>query len=562
MEPVLRSGRILSAVAQAAERLLSTQSPRELLPDVLRELGTAAGVSRVVLFERTNGTDADPHITQLAEWATADLPDRSHDPSIRNLPMRASGFGRWLGPLERGEPLVGNVRDFPLSEQGALGRHRIQSVAAMPIEAQGRWCGFLSFDDCSDARTWTADELAALQAGAKIIGSALQRCDAEEREASLAQQVRQLQKMEAVGLLAGGVAHDFNNVLTAIGGCCELLRGVRMNAEGLGYVDEIARACDRAARLTRQLLTFSRHQVAQPEVIDLDAAVDELQKMLRRLIGEHIRLVVVRAGEPCYVYADRGQLEQVVVNLSVNARDAMPDGGMLSIEVRKASTRERPANWSAVGSEHVLLIVNDTGAGMDESVRSHLFEPFFTTKAPGKGTGLGLSTVYGIVRQSQGAVEVSSAPGQGSTFRIHFPLATRTPLARAPRTATADSGHETILLVEDDMAVRVLTARLLRGLGYQVLEASNGEAALRLSASHSGPVDLLLTDVIMPGVNGCRLADELSRQRPGIGVLFMSGYTDGEVERSGRSPSDALLLKPFSRDGLGQAVRRALGSAA
>ena len=379
----------------------------------------------------------------------------------------------------------------------------------------------------------------------------------------LEEQFRQSQKMEAVGQLAGGIAHDFNNLLTAILGNTQLLlRDLPPGDAKRGDVEEIRKASERAASLTRQLLAYSRRQMLQPEVLDLNVVVAEMDKMLRRLIGEHIALVAVLASDLGRVRADPNQLEQVIVNLAVNARDAMPDGGKLTIETANVDLDETfaQAHLGSVPGAYVMLAVTDSGVGMDATVRAHLFEPFFTTKEVGKGTGLGLATVYGIVKQSDGYISVYSEPGRGSSFKIYLPRNGSTAdLPVTPQRGGPARGSETILVVEDEPAVLTLSQRALEAQGYVVLAAADAAAALRVVERHGGTIHMLLTDVVMPGLSGRELADRLGAQRPGIRVLYMSGYPGDAVVQHGTLPSgSAFLQKPFSPDGLARKVRDVL----
>ena len=385
----------------------------------------------------------------------------------------------------------------------------------------------------------------------------------------LEEQIVLSQKMEAIGRLAGGVAHDFNNILTAIGGYTDLLMAdLASDDPRRSDVEEIYRATERAAGLTQQLLAFSRRQVLQPRVISLNALIPDLEKMLRRLIGEDILFATVLHPRLGNVRADPGKLEQVIVNLAVNARDAMPDGGRLTIETRNVELDESYAaeHPSVKPGRYIMLAVTDTGVGMDDETKARIFEPFFTTKARGKGTGLGLATVYGIVRQTGGHIWPYSEPGQGTTMRVYLPRVDEPadPIERpgdlAPEVLR---GNETILLVEDEAPVRSVTRQLLERNGYTVLEAADGPAALALVNGGSGErhVDLLLTDVIMPGMSGRELANQLKARRPDLRVLFMSGYTDDAVVRHGMlEPGLAYLEKPFRPTALLRKVRDVLQS--
>jgi len=388
--------------------------------------------------------------------------------------------------------------------------------------------------------------------------------DATERR-SLEQQVIQAQKMEAVGRLAGGVAHDFNNILTAIGGYTDLLLAdLPPDDPRRQDVDEIHRAADRAAALTQQLLAFSRRQVLQPKVIDLNALVSNVENLLRRLIGEDVLLATTLAGDVGRVRADPGQVEQVIVNLAVNARDAMPAGGRLTIETRNVELDAAYAaeHQTVVPGPYAVIAVSDSGTGMSAETQSHMFEPFYTTKEVGKGTGLGLATVYGIVKQSGGSIWVYSELGHGTTVKVYLPRVDEPAEPLAPSTpADAESlrGTETILLVEDEPAVRAVARQILTRQGYAVLEAADGQTALAMVDAGGPRVDLVITDVVMPGMSGRSLADRLASRYPGLRVLYMSGYTDDAIVRHGMlEPGLAYLQKPFRPDALARKVREVL----
>ena len=387
--------------------------------------------------------------------------------------------------------------------------------------------------------------------------------DVSERK-RLEEQLRQAQKMEALGRLAGGVAHDFNNLLTAIISYGELLLELLPEAEaGRRHAEEIIRAADRAAALTRQLLAYSRQQVLAPQVLNLNTVVSGLERMLRRLIGEDVELVIDLATALRRVKADPGQIEQVLMNLAVNARDAMPKGGKLLISTANAELDEGYA-WTHVDVQpgaYVRLSVSDRGVGMSAEVRARVFEPFFTTKDVGKGTGLGLSTVYGIIKQSEGHIEVESFPGEGTTFHVFLPqvIEPARPTMHAVPRLRVQSGSETILLVEDDDVVRALARTVLERHGYTVLEAGHGVEALELAAGYPQPLHMLLTDVVMPHMNGRQLYLELAKVRPGLKVLYMSGYTGGAIAHLGELESDAAFLqKPFPAETLARQVRDVL----
>jgi len=382
---------------------------------------------------------------------------------------------------------------------------------------------------------------------------------------ALEDQLLHSQKMEAVGRLAGGVAHDFNNLLTVILGYNEMLRDrVQQDDAALEYSDEVKHAAERASALTNQLLAFSRRQVAIPRVVDLNEIVLGIDKMLRRIIGEDIQLEVRQSRGIPPVKVDPSHIDQVIMNLAVNSRDAMPDGGTLTIETASVDlTREYAGRHIGVEpGTYVMLAVSDTGSGMDAATKARLFEPFFTTKEKGKGTGLGLSIVYGIVKQNGGEVLVYSEPGQGTSFKIYLPVVMEPAdaVVRAADGGSAARATETILLVEDEPQVRSLTRTMLARLGYRVLEAESADEALSITSKYEGPLDLVLTDLVMPRMSGTDLARQMQTTRPAIRVLYMSGYTDYGVIGQGILTADTpFIQKPFTSATLSRKVREVLG---
>ena len=466
---------------------------------------------------------------------------------------------------------------FGISRAEALDRDYLDTCVAEPQRAavaadlarlragealQGRESTFVQRDGTHKAFLWNATRLIDPSGEAPallVIGQDISELRRLEHQLLLSQ------RMEGIGRLAGGIAHDFNNLLTAILGHAEMAQDdVAPTDPARGNIAEITRAAQRAADLTRQLLAFARRQIIEPRIVDLNGLVLNVDRMLRRLLGEDVELVTVQDPELWRVRIDPGQFEQVLVNLAVNARDAMPNGGTLVIETRNVHLDEEFARQHATvqPGPHVLLAVSDTGIGMDAEVLAHIFEPFFTTKEVGKGTGLGLATCYGIVKQNRGSIWVDSERAVGTTFRIYLPRAEAVVAAAEPvemRTIEQTRGSETVLLVEDEVLVRNLAADALRRHGYQVLSASTGLEALDLAGQVLHPIDVLVTDVVMPQMGGDQLAVRMLSERPALKVLFISGYTDLAVLQHGTLvPGTALLQKPFTPGQLVHRVRELL----
>jgi len=486
-------------------------------------------------------------------------------PDVIYVLDRAGRLSLWNQKLEsvtgrgakdlKGKPLIDLLAE---DDRDAFRAALASGLEDKPFEVESRLGGA---DGALTAYQWTGaaltDEHGQVSGLTGVGRDVTERQRAEEVLRQRESEMRQLQKIEAIGRLAGGVAHDFNNVLTVVIGRCQLLLA-RYQPEDPVYhdLDQIESTAQRAASLTRQLLAFSRNQASAQQPLDLNTTVTSVSDMLGRLIGENIQLAVTLDPTLDLVMADPGQIEQVIVNFAVNARDAMPDGGRLSIATRNITLNAEfvSVHPGAIAGPHVLLEVRDTGLGMDEETRQRSFEPFFTTKAPGKGCGLGLSTVYGIIKQHGGCIAVESAPGRGAGFSVYLPrieAAIEAPRIDAGR-GPFPGGEETILLAEDEEAVRGLVCEILRRLGYRVLVAGDGVEALALSQRFPDQIHLLLTDVIMPGMDGRELAERMLAARPDTRTLFMSGYAEPPI------PEDVLLQKPVTPDALARKVAEVL----
>jgi signal transduction histidine kinase/CheY-like chemotaxis protein len=477
---------------------------------------------------------------------------------VRGSVVKAGeGISGWVAA--NNEALVLNEEDMRSRFPSHIKRARqITTGVCVPLAVRERVIGVLNVTRIEAGPPFTAEDARILTVFAAHVAIAIERIENSARE----EQVHQSQKMESLGRLAGGVAHDYNNLLTVILTYAgTLLRGLPEPGPMATAAERLKDAAERCASLTRQLLSFSRKQVLELAVVDLNDAVRTSAEILRRLIGENIELVVETATNPCLLEGDRGQIEQVILNLALNARDAMPQGGVL--QVRTARVAESAAKEAAPDAQgpHVLLEVSDTGLGMDPETRAHLFEPFFTTKELGKGTGLGLASVYAVVKRAGGHIAVASQPGRGTSFRVYLPESGAT-LASAPAPAYVSAGligSETILVAEDEEVVRELVCEVLTGHGYRVRCAKDGQDAWEQFSSRPREFDLVLTDVVMPRMSGGELARRIGRERPDLPMLFMSGYTGDELVKHGmREASTRLLEKPYTPDKLLQAVRRAL----
>jgi two-component system, cell cycle sensor histidine kinase and response regulator CckA len=565
--------------------------PRELRDTMEESPSSRKGNRETALAHRDTVLNQQIKLPALADlfrvaWSTINDGVIVCDPDgiVTSVNPAAQTMTAWTENEACGKPLevVFPVSNDPHLGQGRVGAGGRQENRASRVEDRCSILDDLSFEDDESGGSPHPKMLVAKDGSrrpvettikpikddqGKITGLVLAFRDADYRrsQARLRQseeQLRQSQKMEAIGQLAGGIAHDFNNLLTIITGYSEmLLNRLPMEDPSRELIREIHKSGDRAAALTRQLLAFSRKQVLAPVVLDLNEVVQEMEKMLRRLIGEDIELATILDSKLDLVKADPGQIEQVIMNLAVNARDAMPVGGKLIIETANVDLEDLylETRSEVPPGSYVTLSVSDTGCGMDERTKARIFEPFFTTKGPGKGTGLGLATVYGIVKQSGGYIFVDSEVGNGTTFKLFLP-----PVAeekRKPRTSSfkAPRGNETLLLVEDEHAVRTFARDALQSYGYHVLEAAQGMQALQIAELHKGTIHLLVTDVVMPQLGGRQLVDKLHVLQPRMKVLYLSGYTDDAVVRHGLLAGEtAFLQKPFTPVILAHKVREVL----
>jgi signal transduction histidine kinase/CheY-like chemotaxis protein len=557
-QELARRSRQQAVVAQLGRQALLRQDIGDLIARGLAAVRETLDVPLVALFEAVPGSDMLLMRAGLG-WREG----------VVGQLLLQDGANPPLGrALERGEALVTAAAPGEACLHGLplFRDHGVESGVSVPLTGPDGPTGILG-GYARDGRAFSPDDVHFVQAVANILAAALDRREAEEGLIQSQIRLQSVQKMEAIGRLAGGIAHDFNNLVQAIGGYTEiLLRRLPEHDPLRRHAEEIKKAGDRAAALTRQLLAFSRQQVMQSKVLDLNTVVANVEALLRRLIGEDIELETILEQGLGAVRADAAQLEQVLMNLAVNARDAMPDGGTLTIETRNVElTRADQREAFAIQTgPYVLLAVSDTGCGMDAETRARAFEPFFTTKPPGHGTGLGLSTVYGIVKQSGGYIWVDSEPGLGTRVRIYLPrvdLPVETLEARRPLPSSAPRGTETLLLVEDEEGVRDLIREWMSGHGYTVLAAANGLEALDLAEAYQGRIHLLIADVVMPQMGGPALASRLLPLRPDMKVVYVSGYADEaigdpELLRDGA----AFLQKPFTLDSLLRQVREILDS--
>ena len=554
---IRQRNRELTLLNRVIAATAATTNPEFILQVVCNELVTAFAVPSAfaTLLDEDN-TSA----TIIAEFHQDTWPVRLH----QAFPLEGNTAFHYL--FTEKSPLVAeDAKNDPrlISLKPTIGPTNSRSLLMLPIILDDEVVGSLGLES-DEERSFSMAEIRLAQSVADQVSGALDRARLEEERHRLEAQYHQAQKMEAIGQLAAGVAHDFNNLLTAMNGFAEM---IQFELEPDDPIQELAgkirHSGESAAELVRQLLAFSRKQLIEPKVLNLNTLVENMSKILERLIQENISLEAKLAPGLWLVKVDPAQIEQVIVNLAVNARDAMTHGGQLTIETVNVVLDDdyTTQHLEVQPGEYVMLTIRDTGQGMSQKIQEHIFEPFFTTKEMGKGTGLGLATIFGVVKQSGGDIWVQSEEGSGTTFKIYLPRVKENAYPEGKGSLRTDKpyGNETILFVEDDIQVRELVRMVLQAQGYNLLEAKNGQQALRLVDSHNGPIDLLLTDVIMPGMSGTVLADQLVQLKPTLKTLFMSGYTDNMIAQHGVINTDiALLQKPFNSTDLSRKVRAIL----
>jgi len=566
-EALRRRDALLQGVASVSLLLLGGGASDESINEALAVLGRITEVDRVYIFRNHDRPETGERlVSQKFEWTEDGVSPQLDNPGLQGLSYDRF-CSRWWGVLEAGETVCGVVADFPASERAVLEPQDIVAILVAPIRVEGRFWGFIGFDECEKARAWSDSEVAVLTMAAAAFGSAFELREAEEENEKLQAQLLHSQKMESMGRLAGGVAHDFNNMLGVILGYSQMaLLATPAEDSRHGQLRQIEEAARRSADLVGQLLAFARKQTIAPRVLELDETVQSTLKMLRRLVGEDIRLVWTPGVGSGKVKVDPSQIDQVLANLVVNSRDAMPGTGTITLEtgsfVCGESSALGKANPDARPGEYFSLTVKDTGAGMDAETLERIFDPFFTTKETGRGTGLGLATVYGIARQNGGFVEVRSELGKGTAFSVYFPRFEGEEAAEGTDESDfspMSRGTETILVVEDEEAILTLAGAILEGNGYTVLTARTPSEALALAEEPLGEIHLLLTDVVMPEMNGRELLERLRVRRPSIRSLFMSGYTDDVIAPSGVLGEGVWFIpKPFSVTALTRKVRELL----
>jgi len=547
-----RSGRILSAVSFAASEFLKSTNWKDALDDVLEQLGTAVRANRAYYFENSLNDDGELLTSQSAEWVAPDITPQIDNIELQNFSFKEMGMIRWVEIMLQRKPVHGLVSEFPESEREILESQDIQSLVTMPVFSNEDFIGFLGFDDCENLRQWESPEFDALFAAANALGAAIERQHLED-------QLRFSQKMDAIGNLASGVAHDFNNMLQVI----VALAHIAKEKVGHGHpvqedLDEIIAASDRSKNLTRQMLIFSRKQDAKHQVVDLGETCESVCTMVRPILGNSITLSLKVDTPAPKIFANTSLFTQVLMNLSLNARDAMPNGGTLEIKCSSVVLDQAaigPDSNTAPG-RFACVTVSDTGSGITSEVSEKIFEPFFTTKEHGEGTGLGLSVAYGIIQQCNGLIKVKSNIGKGSKFSIYVPITNKT--ANKDHSNYIAPGSETILLVDDEKMVLRSVELLLQTSGYNLLTAENGLEALDIYRAQYDQIDLILTDSSMPVMDGTELLHAALKINPDVKAILFSGYLPDLPDSLKNHKNISILQKPVQQHNLKEAIQAQL----
>ncbi len=548
-----RRDAILRAVSETAETLLVEAVWRNSLPGVLKSLGEAASVDRVVVYEVVT-TDDDLSAVELrAAWASPGTAPLDAIPDMRTLPLSPRGLSRWAGELRGGRAIVGPVRELPGNEQVVLSPAGSRSVAIVPLGTGARWRGFMGFDVVRDETTWPPSVVDALKAAAATLASAIHREHLDSK-------MLQASRMEATATLAAGVAHDFNNLMVSVLINAEMLEtSMQISPGDREMLEEIQSAAQRAGDLARQMLTYARGSSRHVTVVLLDVIIREASRLLRRTLEPNITLNLEIAKGLRALEGDASQLHQVVMNLVLNAAEAIDGTGRIVLRAEEVVLAEtnRPPESNLVPGHYLRLTVSDTGEGMDEATRARAFEPFFTSKFQGRG--LGLAAVYGIVRDHAGYIDIDSRVGEGTTVRIHLPATEAEPEATPEPAKTVHKASDTVLVVDDEQIIRKSTQRLLESMGYRVLTACDGVEAVDLAREHDGPIDVILLDVVMPRMDARGALPLLREARPGTPVILCSGYGSTDVVKNLlKDGAHCFLSKPFPVHSLVATIRSTL----
>ncbi len=548
----LQSGPILSAVGFAASEFLRSTDWKNALDDTLEQLGKAVHANRAYYFENSVSDDGDVLTSQIAEWVAPGISRQIDNSELQNVPYIDAGVGRWLELMRKRQPIHGLVEDFPESEQDILKPQGIRSLVTMPVFSNNNFVGFLGFDDCEYLRQWETSEFDALFAAATALGAAIERQRLED-------QLRFSQKMDAIGNLASGIAHDFNNMLQVIVSLAHIAKSkIDQDHTVQEELDEIIKASDRSEALTRQLLVFSSKQDTKHQVVDVAEACESVRTMIRPILSNSIEFSLNVIKPSPTIFANAGLFIQVLMNLCLNARDAMPDGGRLEINCNTVELDQLAISpeSNALPGKFACVTVQDTGSGVTAKDGENIFEPFFTTKEPGAGTGLGLSVAYGIIRQCDGFIKVNSSVGAGTTFSIYVPLTEKK--ASQSYQSHIKPGTETVLVVDDEPMVLHSTSLLLQTAGYHMLTADNGLDGLRTFEAHHEQIDLIITDSSMPGMKGAELLQAALQINPDVKAILLSGYIADLPDSLAKLEHISFLPKPVQPDKLEEAIRELL----